>query len=83
MRLFPFLSPDTEKGGSEVSDIRTSDGMFFSRAEDSVLEREGEGEGEGVLEREGGGEGGRISLSVRGRGVGGVLERHLREPGQW
>ena len=37
------MSSDTEKGGSEVSDIRTSDGMFFSRAEDSVLEREGEG----------------------------------------
>lgn len=29
---------DTRTGGSEVSDIRTSDGMFFSRAEDRVLE---------------------------------------------
>lgn len=25
-------------GGSEVSDIRTSDGMFFSRAEDEIIE---------------------------------------------
>ena len=48
------MSSDTEKGGSEVSDIRTSDGMFFSRAEDSVLEREGGGEGgEGRRKREG------------------------------
>ena len=30
--------PDTSKGGSEISDIRTSDGMFFSRAEDTILE---------------------------------------------
>lgn len=29
---------DSNTGGSEVSDIRTSDGMFFSRAEDRVIE---------------------------------------------
>lgn len=28
---------DTTKGGSQVSDIRTSDGMFFKRAEDMVV----------------------------------------------
>lgn len=27
-------------GGSAVNDIRTSDGMFFNRAEDSVIESE-------------------------------------------
>jgi hypothetical protein len=31
---------DSGNGGSQVSDIRTSDGMFFSRAEDTILEGE-------------------------------------------
>ena len=31
---------EQKSGGSEVSDIRTSDGMFFSRAEDPLIEGE-------------------------------------------
>jgi prolyl 4-hydroxylase len=31
---------DTETGGSSISDIRTSSGMFFERAEDPVIARE-------------------------------------------
>jgi prolyl 4-hydroxylase len=28
---------DTETGGSSISDIRTSSGMFFERAEDPII----------------------------------------------
>jgi hypothetical protein len=31
---------DTETGGSSISDIRTSSGMFFDRAEDPVIKSE-------------------------------------------
>lgn len=31
---------DTETGGSAISDIRTSSGMFFERGEDAVIARE-------------------------------------------
>lgn len=34
---------DTGSGGSVVSDIRTSDGMFFERGEDAIIEGEGGG----------------------------------------
>ena len=34
---------DTGSGGAVVSDIRTSDGMFFGRGEDDVIESEPQG----------------------------------------
>jgi prolyl 4-hydroxylase len=38
LSVFPSGVVDSKTGASEVSEVRTSSGMFFARAEDHVIE---------------------------------------------